>query len=63
MEIPQLNKMNVSKKMAMAIAGAYFVKDIENITLAGIVAAILGIAIICQTVIDIAELKSSTPND
>ncbi len=53
MKLPNLSEMDVSKKMAMAIAGAYFVKDIADIYTACLVTGLLITAIVCQTAIDV----------
>jgi len=53
MTLPDLTKMDISKKMLMAISGAYFVKDIAEFRMAALVAGLIGIGIVCQTVIDI----------
>lgn len=58
MKLPNLSEMDVSKKMAMAIAGAYFVKDIEDIYVSCLVTSLIAIGIICQTVIDIQKGKT-----
>jgi len=53
MKLPNLSEMDVSKKMLMAISGAYFVKDIAEFRMAALVAGLIGVGIVCQTFIDI----------
>lgn len=62
MTLPDLTKMDISKKMLMAISGAYFVKDIAEFRMAALVAGLIGVGIVCQTVIDIfSHRPESTP--
>lgn len=56
MKLPNLADMDVSKKMLMAISGAYFVKDITEFRMAALVTGLIGIGIIAQTIIDVAAL-------
>lgn len=58
MKLPNLNDVDVSKKMLMAISGAYFVKDIAEWRMAALVAGLIGLGIVCQTVIDIFASKN-----
>ena len=60
MTLPDLTKMDISKKMVMAMMGAYFVKEIENFKLAVVVAILVGVAIVCQTAIDIVVERGKT---
>ena len=57
MTLPDLTKMDISKKMLMAISGAYFVKDIAEFRMAALVAGLIAVGIICQAVIDIFDGK------
>lgn len=59
MNLPNLSEMDVSKKMLMAITGAYFVKDIAEWRMAALVAGLIGLGIVCQTVIDIYQSKKT----
>jgi hypothetical protein len=52
--------MDVSKKMAVAIAAMYFLKDVEDIKSKAILAAVAIAGIICQTVIDAIKLRKTS---
>jgi len=56
MKLPNLNDMDVSKKMLMAISGVYFVKDITEFRMAALMAGLIGVGIIAQTIIDVATI-------
>jgi hypothetical protein len=60
MTLPDLTQMDISKKMLMALTGAYFVKDIIEFRTAVLVSGLIAVGIICQTVIDIFNLKKPT---
>ena len=59
MKLPNLSEMDVSKKMAVAIAAMYFLKDVEDIKSKAILAAVAVAGIICQTVIDVIKLRAA----
>ena len=49
------------KKMAMAILGAYFLKDIEDWNMALLTAGLLTVGLVCQTVIDVRKVRQDEP--
>ena len=51
--------MDISKKMLMAVTGAYFVSEMTDLKLALIVAGLIAVGIICQTVIDATKGKNN----
>lgn len=53
MNLPNLNDVEIPKRMAMAAFGAYLIKDITDLKLAMIVAAIVVAGMVCQTVTDL----------
>jgi hypothetical protein len=57
MHLEDFLNANISKKMGIAIATMFFVKDIEDIYLACILTSIAAVGIICQTVIDVIKLE------
>ena len=53
-----MDKTKTGKKMAMAIAGAYFLKDIEDWKMACLIAGLITVGIIAQTVIDVLKMRN-----
>ncbi len=60
MNLPNLNDVEIPKRMAMAAFGAYLIKDIADLKLACLVAAIVVVGMICQTITDIRGKKNET---
>ena len=63
MNLPDLTKMDISKKMLMALVGSYFVSEMQELKLALIVAALIAVGIVCQTVIDVKGVKNVENNN
>lgn len=53
MNLPNLNDVEIPKRMSVALIGVYFVKDVEDILMALIVAGIIVVGIACQTLTDV----------
>ena len=47
----------------MAMAGAYLLKDITDLKLAAIVAAVIAVGIVCRTWTDIKGKKVNAPEE
>ena len=60
MNLPNLNDVEIPKRMAMAAFGAYLIKDIADLRLAGIVAVIIVVGMLCQTFTDIKGKTDKT---
>jgi len=54
--------MEVPKRMSMAAVGVYLIKDIEDLWMAWMVAAIIIAAMACQTYTDIKGKKAVGEN-
>lgn len=63
MKLPNLNDVDVSKKAAMAIAGAYFVRDIMEFQMAALVAGLICFGIAAQLVIDVVKILKGVKED
>lgn len=53
MNLPNLNDVEIPKRMTVALIGIYLVKDISDLRIAGLVAGIIIAGMICQTFTDI----------
>jgi hypothetical protein len=53
-----MDKTKTGKKMAMAIAGAYFLKDITDWHMACLIAGLIAVGILCQTYIDVSRMRN-----
>lgn len=60
MNLPNLNDVEIPKRMAMAAFGAYLLKDITDLKIAGIVALIIIAGMVCQTMTDIKGKKEKS---
>jgi hypothetical protein len=58
MNLPNLNDVEIPKRMSVALVGVYLVKDIEDIYMALIVAGIIAVGILCQTYTDVMGKKA-----
>jgi CRISPR/Cas system CMR-associated protein Cmr3 (group 5 of RAMP superfamily) len=57
MNLPDFSKVEIPKRMASALAGAYLIKDVADLKLACIVAAIIVVGIVSQTITDLMGKK------
>ena len=53
MNLPDLSKMDLSKKATVVIFACYFLKDVVNIVHVAILATLVGLLVVCQTYIDV----------
>lgn len=58
MNLPNLSNVEIPKRIAAAIAGMYFIKEIDDIYMAIILASILVAGIAAQTITDIVGKKA-----
>jgi len=59
MNLPNLSNVEIPKRIAAAIACAWLIKDIEDLNMAIILASIVVVGIISQTVTDIRGKKAT----
>ncbi len=60
MNLPNLNDVEIPKRMSVVLIGVYLVKDIQNLYMAAIVAGLIAIGIACQTWTDVKGKNGQT---
>ena len=61
MNLPNLSNVEIPKRIAAAIACAWLIKDIQDLNMALIVASIVIVGIISQTVTDVKGKNNNNP--
>jgi mannose/fructose/N-acetylgalactosamine-specific phosphotransferase system component IID len=60
MNLPNLSNVEIPKRIAAAIACAWLIKDIKDLNMAMIVAGIVVVGIISQTITDVKGKKQKS---
>ncbi len=61
MNLPDMSNVQIPKRMSVILLGVYLVKDIEQTSMALIVAGLIAVGLACQTWTDIKGKKPAVP--